>query len=208
MQEYLTVQSLSESAIVVKKSRFIAILCPVNNEMELSSCLDKARVLYPRATHYCYAGIFKDPVIIERFSDDNEPSGTAGKPILSVLRGAKLVNAAAVVIRYFGGTLLGAGGLVKAYTEAVQQTLSRTEIVRMVPSEKLLIKMEYSAYNQFMSKLQTFIIGTADTQFTDNVSIQLHVAVAAAEDFKHKLREICHAQYTETEKKYLPVKML
>ncbi|MDR1159036.1 MAG: YigZ family protein [Syntrophomonadaceae bacterium] len=208
MQEYLSVQSVSESTIVVKKSRFIGMLYPVSNEIELNSCLDKARVSYPRATHYCYAGIFRDPVIIERFSDDNEPSGTAGKPILSVLRGAKLINAAAVVIRYFGGTLLGAGGLVKAYTEAVQQTLSRTEIVKMVPSEKLLISMEYSAYNQFVSKLQAFIIGTADTEFTDKVSIQLYVAAETAEDFKYKLKELCHAQYEETERKYLPVKAL
>ena len=109
-----------EGEIVEKKSRFIATLFPVHSEEEAAAFIESMKKKYWDARHNCSAFVLGERAQVTRCSDDGEPSGTAGKPMLEVLLGAEVRNAAVVVTRYFGGTLLGTGGLVRAYTQAVQ----------------------------------------------------------------------------------------
>jgi len=108
---------------------------------------DEVRQKYPGANHYCFAyRLRQDDSILERCSDDGEPTGTAGSPMLNVLAQNELENIMAIVVRYFGGTLLGTGGLVKAYTQSVQSALDKARIISMEYSQKIMLTLDYSYY--------------------------------------------------------------
>ena len=129
-KEYKIVENGGEGEIIEKKSRFISTVRPVADEEEALAFIDEMRKKYWNASHNCYAyviGEHKDTMIM-RCSDDGEPGQTAGKPMLDVLLGENLRNTAVVVTRYFGGTLLGTGGLVRAYSKAVQEGLNNSEV--------------------------------------------------------------------------------
>ena len=124
LEEYRTVYEGGRGEIVEKKSRFIATVRPVKKEEEALAFIEEMRKKYWDATHNCFAYVIGERREIMRCSDDGEPGGTAGKPMLDVLLGEKLYNTAVVVTRYFGGTLLGTGGLVRAYSKAAQEGIS------------------------------------------------------------------------------------
>lgn len=126
---------------IVQKSKFISMLYQVNNEEEVINVLNKLKLEYKDATHICYAYIINN---IKRFQDDGEPSGTAGIPILNVLESQKLNLILAVVIRYFGGIKLGAGGLVRAYTTSVVEALENQDLGEIVSGYKVTITFKYN----------------------------------------------------------------
>lgn len=126
---------------IVQKSKFISMLYQVNNEEEVINVLNKLKLEYKDATHICYAYIINN---IKRFQDDGEPSGTAGMPILNVLENQKLNLILAVVIRYFGGIKLGAGGLVRAYTTSVVEALENQDLGEIVSGYKVTITFKYN----------------------------------------------------------------
>ena len=131
--------------ITEKKSRFIATLTPVHTEEQAQEFIERIRKKYWDARHNCYAYVIGDQGQISRCSDDGEPSQTAGKPMLDVLLGAGIHDAAVVVTRYFGGTLLGTGGLVRAYSAAVSEGLSHCQIGEKRPCARLRIVSDYTA---------------------------------------------------------------
>lgn len=135
-----TIKKNVTNEIIINKSRFITKLIKINNEEEIKNKLDFLKKQYKDATHYCYAYITGN---IKRFNDDGEPGGTAGMPILNVLENNNLTNILAVVIRYFGGIKLGAGGLVRAYTKAVTECLNNTEIVNLTNGINFKIEFTY-----------------------------------------------------------------
>ena len=114
--------------IIIKNSRFITFLIKINNLEQIQSNLEKLKKDYPKATHYCYAYIINSN---KKSSDDGEPSGTAGIPILNVLEKEKLTNILCIVIRYFGGIKLGASGLVRAYTKSVKEALNKVKKIKL-----------------------------------------------------------------------------
>lgn len=126
---------------IVQKSKFISMLYQVNSEEEVIKILNKLKLEYKDATHICYAYIINN---IKRFQDDGEPSGTAGMPILNVLENQKLNLILAVVIRYFGGIKLGAGGLVRAYTTSVVEALENQDLGEIVSGYKVTITFQYN----------------------------------------------------------------
>ncbi len=139
---YKTIKEVVTTEINIKKSRFISLLIPQNQLQSVEKALRDARQKYPGANHYCYAYIIKQyAALLERCSDDGEPSKTAGWPMLNVLKMKSLENVMAIVIRYFGGTLLGTGGLVKAYTQSVQTALDAAKIVNMEYCQKVMITL-------------------------------------------------------------------
>lgn len=151
--QYTTINGAVQELLVEKKSKFICDLLPIRNELEAADAIDQIRKKYYDAKHHCYAYLtFSDGKEIERSSDDGEPSGTAGKPILEVLRGAGLRNTLAVVTRYFGGTLLGTGGLIKAYTEAAQGALKKANLFVRKKCNILEVYIDYG----FSKKLEHF----------------------------------------------------
>jgi len=150
--------------IVINKSRFICKLIKINNEEEIKKYLNNIKSEYKNATHYCYSYIIDN---IKRFNDDGEPGGTAGMPILNVLESNKLNYILCVVIRYFGGIKLGAGGLVRAYTKAVTKALDVSNIVRLIEGQKITIEFNYNKVKYIDSILKDIEI--INKEFQDNI---------------------------------------
>lgn len=130
-----------ENEIIIKNSRFITILIKINGKDKVNSFLQDIKIKYPKATHYCYGYIIND---YKKSSDDGEPSGTAGIPILNVLEKENITNVLAIVVRYFGGIKLGAGGLVRAYSKAVREAIKYSNLIKLVNGKKIEINFNYS----------------------------------------------------------------
>lgn len=139
-----TIKSNIANEIIIKNSRFICVLMKINST-DISNILDRIKEEYPKATHYCYAYVYND---VQRFSDDGEPGGTAGMPMLNVLLKEELSNVLCVVIRYFGGIKLGAGGLVRAYTKSVTECLKVTDMMDLEEGYKIRLKFNYNDEKQ------------------------------------------------------------
>ena len=174
MADYKTVKGEATGTIYEKKSEFIGYIAHAKTEAEAQEFLAKIRKKHYDARHHCYAYIIKDEGII-RQSDDGEPSKTAGMPILEVLRHSGLEDAIIVVTRYFGGTLLGTGGLVRAYTEGAKAALSAAEILTYKTCVDLNITVDYSLYDKITTLCQNKNGKIIDTQFTDNVNITIRM---------------------------------
>lgn len=153
MNSYKTLKSYGEKEIIIKKSRFIGRAKPVDTQEEAVAFIDSLRKKYPDATHHCYAYVIGENSGIMRYSDDGEPSGTAGIPILEVLKMRQVVNAVVVVTRYFGGTLLGAGGLVRAYTQGCGEALEAAQVAVMEKSLVLTIAVPYSLWDKIQYEM-------------------------------------------------------
>ena len=185
---YKTVKEVVPAELIIKKSRFISILRPLSQLQEVAQGLHYAQQKYPGANHYCFAYIIRqDGSILERCSDDGEPSGTAGWPILNVLKKGSLENVMAIVVRYFGGTLLGTGGLVKAYTQAVQSAMNTAQIVSMEHCQKILVTLDYSHYGSFEKQFSKIMNQVTDIQYSDRVSLELWIAVDHVDHFMTKV---------------------
>lgn len=148
LEEYRTVLGHGESEIVEKKSRFLAEVSHIDTEEEALEFIEKIRKKHYNATHHCYAYVLGERFELQRFSDDGEPGGTAGKPMLDVLTGEGIHDTVVVVTRYFGGTLLGTGGLVRAYSGAAKEGLLASTIITRKYASKLEIRTEYTGFGK------------------------------------------------------------
>ena len=176
MKPYKSVKQCSETEYTVNRSRFIGRCFPVDSEEAALCLLSDIRKRHWDATHNCFAYRIGETAAAARFSDDGEPGGTAGKPIMDVLTGKGLTNVLSVVTRYFGGILLGAGGLVRAYSKSAADAVTKAGMVSYLPGTILDIPMDYSRYGT----LEGFIRANAEVQnvvFAENV-----VVTAAVED--------------------------
>ncbi len=192
---YKSIRNMTESELSDKKSRFICVLIPVNNLEETEAALTDVRRRYPGATHYCYAWrIRKEATVSEKYNDDGEPSSTAGIPMLNVLKMQAIENVMVVVVRYFGGTLLGTGGLVRAYSHAVIQTLEQADLVVMKQAWQVRIIIDYSCYSNFQNKCLAYFIKLTDTRFADQVTIEGWVADAQRDTLLQALDKITEHQ--------------
>ena len=189
MDSYSTVYAAGTGEIVEKKSRFIAQIFPVSSEEEAFSYLDGVKKEYWDARHHCWAYIIGRNPGSERMSDDGEPAGTAGKPILEVLRGKGLTDVFAVVTRYFGGTLLGTGGLVRAYSGAVSEGLAHAEIITRIRGIKLMIGTDYTGAGKIQYLLGKRQITVLDSVYTDKVAFFVLVPEGVEENLKKELME-------------------
>lgn len=205
---YKTIKEVVTTEINIKKSRFISLLIPQNQLQSVKKALRDARQKYPGANHYCYAYIIKqDAALLERCSDDGEPSKTAGWPMLNVLKMKSLENVMAIVIRYFGGTLLGTGGLVKAYTQSVQTALDAAKIVNMEYCQKIGITLDYAYYGNYEKQFSNIMNQVTDIQFTDRIKVELWIAVDMADDFLAKADNLSLGTATTElcEKEFIPL---
>ncbi len=161
--------------IAEKKSRFIASIEPVKTEEEALAFVEKTRKKYWDARHNCYAWIIGKNGEEKRCSDDGEPSQTAGKPMLDVLEGEGIVNICVVVTRYFGGTLLGTGGLVRAYSKAVKQGLEACTALMIEPAKKLDVTTDYNGIGKIQYLLSQQEITALNSEYTDRVKLTVLV---------------------------------
>ena len=170
-EEYKMAYKGGTGEIVEKKSRFIADVLPVTSEEEAQAFIADIKKKYWDARHHCFAYVIGDRHELARFSDDGEPGGTAGKPMLDVLLGEDIHNVAVVVTRYFGGTLLGTGGLVRAYSGAAKAGLANAQIISRIQGTKLLIDTEYGDLGKIQYILGERKITILDSVYTDKVQL-------------------------------------
>lgn len=175
--------------IVEKKSRFIANVIPVSSENEAFLCIESLKKEYWDARHNCYAFVLGRNNEIARYSDDGEPSGTAGKPILEVLLGSGVKNTLIVVTRYFGGTLLGTGGLVRAYSKSAQAGLEDATIITKTPGKMLKISTDYQGLGKIQYIAATLDLSIYDVEYTDSVTIKVLTDLDSMGSFIKKVTE-------------------
>ena len=166
---YKTLRARGSEEFIINKSRFIGYGAPCETEEEALAFLREIREKHKDATHNCYAYIIGLNAGIMRYSDDGEPGGTAGLPIIEVMKSRGVVNCAVVVTRYFGGILLGAGGLVRAYAQGSKTALDASGVVIMEKSVRQLVEVDYSAWQRLEHYLRTAPCQTLETEFTDRV---------------------------------------
>ena len=196
MSEYATISGRSIAEIEEKKSRFIAHLAHVESEEEALSFLEEIRTEHRMARHNVYAYILRGEGASERirYSDDGEPQKTAGLPTLQTLQHAGLTDIACVVTRYFGGTLLGTGGLVRAYTQATQSAIAKSERVTVSICIDITLRIAYPLYDQMVRIAAECNAKTLDAQYADTVTLTLRMLDGTQESFLMKVTELCHGQ--------------
>lgn len=180
---YRAITTGGDGEIEEKKSRFIAAIRPAKTEGEALACLEAVKKKYWDARHHCFAYIIGSKAQIVRCSDDGEPSGTAGRPMLEVLLGSELRDTVAVVSRYFGGTLLGTGGLVRAYTQAVQAGLADSRISVMRYGSKLGIKTDYNGIGRIQYLMRQGNLAPIDTVYEQEVCLHVMVPWEKKDEF-------------------------
>ena len=174
MGNYLTVIDEAIGEYTEKRSKFIATLRHVENEEEAVSFIEEMRTKYWDARHNVFAYSLKNGAL-SRFSDDGEPGGTAGMPIMDVLRSKELTDVLVVVTRYFGGVLLGAGGLVRAYSRSAADAVAEAGIVSYIPAKQLSVSMDYSRYGSMEQYIRA-AVQVDDVEFMENVTMRVTVA--------------------------------
>ncbi|WP_161942067.1 YigZ family protein [Streptococcus suis] len=194
MKEFKTIK---EDGIVeeeIKKSRFICFMKRVTSEEEARDFINKIKKEHYKATHNCSAFVLGKNMEIKRSSDDGEPSGTAGVPMLTVLENHELTNVATVVTRYFGGIKLGAGGLIRAYAGAVASAVKEVGVVEVKEQEGISITMSYAQYQEFANWRAERGLEEFDTQFTTEVSTMIFVDKEHLEETLASLTEFYHGK--------------
>lgn len=194
MKEYRTITADGIAEEEIKKSRFICHLKRVASEEEARDFINAIKKEHYRATHNCSAFILGENMEIKRSSDDGEPSGTAGVPMLTVLENNQLANVAAVVTRYFGGIKLGAGGLIRAYAGAVAHAVSEIGIVEVKEQQGIGITMNYSQYQEFANWRTTHALEEYDTEFLADIRTMIFVDKEDTQKIMDSLTEFYHGK--------------
>ena len=190
-----------EGEIVEKKSRFIATVKPVHSEQEAIDFINELKKKYCDATHNCSAFVVGSRQEIQRCSDDGEPQGTAGRPMLDVLLGEEIHDVAVVVTRYFGGTLLGTGGLVRAYSRAVQEGLRKSKVIEKVLGSRLVIGTDYNGIGKIQYLLGQRGIPVVDSRYTDVVELEILIEESAVSELLDAVTEATSARAVFQEEK-------
>ncbi|MCL2810554.1 MAG: YigZ family protein [Clostridia bacterium] len=180
MTSYKTLRTPGQDAFIEKKSRFIGCGSPVADEGAALAFLAQIRAQYKDAGHHCYAYIIGRNAGIMRYSDDGEPGGTAGMPILNVMRARGVVDCAVVVVRYWGGVLLGAGGLTRAYAKGSSMALDAAGVVVMRHTHRYLVEIPYPQWDRTNHALASAPCVVEEQEFTDRVTLTLRVREADA----------------------------
>ena len=179
--EYLTIRDPGNGEYEEKKSRFLGEAVPVSSEEEAAEYIAGVRKKYYDARHHCYAWVLGEGGERKKSADDGEPSGTAGQPILKVIEGSGCTNVLVIVTRYFGGTLLGTGGLVRSYTQAARAALDKAGKVRMCLCRQLAVTVDYSALDRLLYELRREGIEMGETEYGAQVTLHLTVESADSE---------------------------
>ena len=173
LSQYKTVYAGGEAEIIEKKSRFIATVKPVKSEEEAIAFIEGLKKKYWNATHNCSAYVIGEHFQVQRCSDDGEPSGTAGKPMLDVLLGEELHDTAVVETRYFGGTLLGTGGLVRAYQASTKAGLEASTVITKMHGSRVSVETDYTGLGKIQYILGQRGLTILNSEYTDKVALEV-----------------------------------
>ena len=194
MSDFIVVKEGAEGIYEEKKSQFIARVYPVSDEDEVIRYIEAAKKKYWDARHNCHAFVIGDNNEITRCSDDGEPSGTAGKPILEVILRSGLHNCLIIVTRYFGGTLLGTGGLVRAYTQSAKEAVCNSILAKRIPGEKYIVTTDYNGLGKIQNVVSGIGAEISGTEYTDKVVISILVEKEKSTELVNKLTEITNGR--------------
>ena len=203
---YLTIRSTGSDEVTIQKSRFIGLAAPCSSEEEAQAFIRSIREKYRDARHHCYAYVIGLNSGIMRYSDDGEPGGTAGMPMMDVLKNEGIVNCCVVVVRYFGGILLGTGGLVRAYTQGCKIALQAASVVRMELSVLRQCRVSYAAWNQIQYALQNLPVILDDVEYSDAVQFRICTRKKDMEETVRSLDNLTDgkAVWSDSDEKYMP----
>ncbi len=209
LERYKTIHKGGQGEIIEKKSRFIATVRLVEEEEEALAFIEEMRKKYWDASHNCYVYSIGKNREFTRCSDDGEPSGTAGRPMLDVILGEDIYNVACVVTRYFGGTLLGTGGLVRAYSKAVQEGLANSTVIEKIHGISLEVKTDYNGVGKIQYIAGERKLPVLDSQYTDRVALTLLVpskeqqavekAITEGTNGRARMQKLKDLYYSQTE---------
>lgn len=199
LSHYYTVKEDGIHELEIKKSRFICALHRISTEEQAKSLLLQTKKEHWKANHHCSALILGNHGDIQRSSDDGEPSGTAGIPMLEVLKKNELINVLAIVTRYFGGTKLGAGGLIRAYSSSVSEALNAIGIVEGKLHQEITLQISYSSLGKVQNFLEQHEYTIKETLFAEDVSLQCMIDEALTEQFKTQVIDLLSGQVTFSE---------
>lgn len=194
MQEYKTVEKEASDFFIEKKSKFIGYAKPVKTQDDALEFISEIKSKHWDATHNVYAYVLRENNI-QRYSDDGEPSGTAGVPVLDVMLKESLVDVCVVATRYFGGTLLGAGGLVRAYSHTSKIALEAAGIITMAQCSVMSAEVDYSFYDRLNILLSDFSAVILNTSFSDKVCVEFSVKENIADLLNAKLIDVSNGMY-------------
>ncbi len=194
--EYKTAAKEAEITLIERKSKFIGRIKPVQTVEEAEEFIEAVRKEHWDATHNVPAYIIGANQEVQKFSDANEPGGTAGLPMLEMLKSHDVVNVAAVVTRYYGGIQLGRGGLIRAYGGTARQALLAAGIVRMVPAREVAVTVDYVHVGKIQNELLGAGIFIADTEYLENVTFHVQLLQDELEKIRQLLQELTANEFT------------
>ena len=188
------IQEEFSSTLEIKKSKFITFICPYDSFKDMMIRLKKK---YPKARHFVYAYRYlnKFDQVVENSSDDGEPKGTSGRPTLNVLNGGKIINTAVIIVRFFGGIKLGTGGLVKAYSESVNQVLQNSQLIDYVKLKQSYLNVPYSLLSLVDYSISLYKINTKEKIFNEDVTLLLEASNEDLEKLQTRLPRECKLIY-------------
>lgn len=205
LEKYITIKGPGQAEIIEKKSRFIATVIPVHSEEEAMAEIEKLRKKYYDARHNVFAFQVGNEKQLQRYSDDGEPSGTAGMPVLDIIRGRDIHDVLVVVTRYFGGTLLGTGGLVRAYSQSAKEGLENAGLIERSLYKAVHVKTDYNLSGKVQYEALNSGNIIKDTIYTDNVEFVVLTESSKAEAFAKSIVNLTanKAEITMGEEEYL-----
>lgn len=194
LENYLTIKEEGHHEIIIQKSRFIGYVNRTETEEEAQQFIAKIKKLHYNATHNCSAYMIGENDLIQKANDDGEPSGTAGVPMLEVLKKMNLKDTTVVVTRYFGGIKLGAGGLIRAYSNATSEAIKQIGVVERKLMQEIRLTADYTLLGKLENELRSsqFTLGSID--YTDQVSFQMFVPIAEVDEFTNWIIDLTSDQ--------------
>jgi uncharacterized YigZ family protein len=190
---YKTVYEPAEDSFEEKRSKFIGRIAPVSTEEQAIEFINSVKAANRKARHNVYAYILREGNI-SRYSDDGEPQGTGGVPVLEVIKKEGLCDVCVVVTRYFGGILLGTGGLARAYSNACKIAVEKARVMEIYRCSKITVRCDYTLYGRLTQLLPQFEVKTAAENFAENVTLELLVKSALADSFKAALTDAANGK--------------
>lgn len=205
---YRTVKEYGQDETIINKSKFIGYVSPIDSEEGALEFIEMIKTKHKDATHNVYAYVYGEDSNVQRFSDDGEPSGTAGIPVLEVIKKEDLRNVVVVVTRYFGGIKLGGGGLIRAYTKSAKIGLEAGQIVDMTIHTKLSINIDYTILGKFENFLSNSGYKAENMTYKENVGIQIYVMKSKLDDFIKDVMNLTNgtAEVISLDEKHLPAR--
>lgn len=194
MQNYKTILNRAEALLEEKKSKFIATVMPISEEQQAIDFINELKSKYWDATHNVYAYSLNNGTLIQRYSDDGEPSGTAGMPVLEVMKRMEIQNAVVVVTRYFGGTLLGAAGLIRAYSKSAALGIEASEIITKKVCTQISVIIEYTLFGRLQNMLINNNVIITDTKYEQDVEVTVLADVGTEEQLIEEITDLTNGR--------------